>query len=164
MPSVIPGTSAVVDESATNSLTVAIVRLVGDIELTSAELEAYQGLFKLTFSPGAETGKVNVGAELDETKTGGVVTSLNAASSSIPLATVAAGTDAEVTVNVVPGLFYGVSNGTSLQGMSVAADGWTQAVSGQTTVTLTVPAQAAGSGSGFYRIEAVAVPPPTLND
>ena len=150
---VVPGGAApVVDESATNSLTTAIVQPAGSATLTPAELAAYQSLFKLTFTETA--GGYAVGAELDATKATDVVTALDTAVSAIALDTVAAGTDGAVTVNVVPGLYYGVATGTTLDGMAVTT--WTQAASGQTTMQLTVPAQASTATAGFYRIEASA--------
>lgn len=150
---VVPGGEApVVDESATNSLTTAIVQPAGSATLTPAELAAYQSLFKLTFTETA--GGYAVGAELDATKATDVVTALDTAVSAITIGSVAAGTDGAVTVNVVPGLYYGVATGTTLDGMAVST--WTQAATGQTSMQLTVPAQASTATAGFYRIEASA--------
>ena len=150
------GPAPVVEESKTNKLTTAIVRPVGAVTLTVQELAAYQALFRLTFTP--VEGGVAVGAEIDPSAATAVIESLTDAGNTITattLSTLAGGNDAEVTVaGVVPGLYYGVADGTTLEGMSVKT--WAQAQSGDASLTLAVPAQAEDATAGFYRIKASA--------
>ena len=115
---------------------------------TAARQAKYSALFKVT-----RTGTVvsvvlkEVGTEID-----GVKTSLSDAVKAIRIGEASAGQDSTVNVSAVPGLYYGISSGDSLDAMTV--DEWKLAT--EESVDLDVPAKKSGQTQGFYKVEASA--------
>lgn len=79
-----------------------------------------------------------------------VENAISAATASIKTERLAAGEAASVEVDAVPGLYYGVSTGETLDAMEVKS--WTIAT--EDTVEVSIPAKDENQASGFYRLEA----------
>ena len=79
-----------------------------------------------------------------------VENAISAATASIKTERLAAGEAASVEIAAVPGLYYGVSTGETLDAMEVKS--WTIAT--EDTVEVSIPAKDENQASGFYRLEA----------
>jgi len=106
----------------------------------------YSRLFNITSS--GRTVFVALKSSGDEVAE--VESAISAATESIKTDHLALGEATSVTVDAVPGLYYGVSMGEELDAMSV--DKWNIAISNK--VQVAIPARDTTRTSGFYRLEA----------
>ena len=113
---------------------------------TEANQAKYSALFKLT-----RDGKVvMVELKTDGKEIKAVKDALTGASEAVDLEKLSSGQATSVEVSAVPGLYYGVSTGETLDAMEVKT--WTIAT--EDKVEVAIPAKDENQASGFYRLEA----------
>ncbi|MBR1871501.1 MAG: hypothetical protein IJ802_06715 [Kiritimatiellae bacterium] len=121
----------------------------------AANLAAYQALFGVVnqTSNGDGTYTVTIALKTDEKDNAesAIITALaTAVEGDNDLQTLAAGSNAEVTVNAVPGLYYGIVSGTSLTAVADAeAKPATMTLATESTVTITVAPPS--NETGFFK-------------
>ena len=106
----------------------------------------YSALFKLTRD--GKVVMVELKTDGDEIKA--VKDALTGASEAVDLEKLSGGQATSVEVDAVPGLYYGVSTGETLDAMEVKS--WTIAT--EDKVEVAIPAKGENQASGFYRLEA----------
>lgn len=137
--------------AAESAIGLGLVAWPDDAELpasvkTPANQLRYSRLFNMTGSGRTVLIALKDGGE----EVAEVENAISAATASIKTERLAAGEAASVEVDAVPGLYYGVSTGETLDAMEVKS--WTIAT--EDTVEVTIPAKDENQASGFYRLEA----------
>ena len=137
--------------AAESAIGLGLVAWPDDAELpASVKTPANQLRYSLLFNMTGSGRTVLIGLKDSGEEVAEVENAISAATASIKTERLAAGEAARVEVSAVPGLYYGVSTGETLEDMEVKT--WTIATGDK--VEVAIPAKGENQTSGFYRLEA----------
>lgn len=137
--------------AAESAIGLGLVAWPDDAELpASVKTPANQLRYSRLFNMMTSGRTVLIGLKDSGDEVAEVENAISAATASIKTERLAAGEAASVEVDAVPGLYYGVSTGETLDAMEVKS--WTIAT--EDTVEVSIPAKDENQASGFYRLEA----------
>ncbi|MBQ4385283.1 MAG: hypothetical protein II823_05110 [Kiritimatiellae bacterium] len=137
--------------AAESAIGLGLVAWPDDAELpASVKTPANQLRYSRLFNMMTSGRTVLIGLKDNGEEVAEVENAISAATASIKTERLAAGETASVEVDAVPGLYYGVSTGETLDAMEVKS--WTIAT--EDTVEVSIPAKDENQVSGFYRLEA----------